>query len=151
MPPTISSNLTMLRNLLELSTSDDTKPKRYDSYLPVRELDLKDPHATNHNQPIATGIEDVQAIVPHSSIVGTVPCGASEEKNQGRSIAAHEVRAMPSHTTSTFMDSIRCRKMSSLSKLFETQNRTYRLSSLFLVQWELLLMQSHLQPLRWPS
>ena len=65
--------LTRLRNLLESKLSDNTKAKRYDNYLPVRELDLKDPHATNHNQPIAAGLENVPAVVSHPSTVGTGP------------------------------------------------------------------------------
>jgi len=71
--------LTILRNLLE--TSDNTKAKRYDDYLPIRELDLKEPHATNHNQSTATGPEDVDAVVPHPSTVGTGPCNASGGKD----------------------------------------------------------------------
>ena len=83
--------LTRLRNLLESSSSDNTK--RYDNCLPVRELDLKDPHATNQNQLVASDLEGVQAVVPRPSAVGTDPCHASREKDKGYSAATHEVRA----------------------------------------------------------
>ena len=80
-------HLTMLRNLLKSSTSNSTKVKRYENYLPVGELDLKDPRPMNHNQPIATGIEDVQAVVPHPSAIGIGPRDASGEND------THDVRA----------------------------------------------------------
>ena len=47
----------------------------------------------NHNQPITTGLEDVQAVVPHPSTVGIGPRDASGEKDKGCSAATHEVRA----------------------------------------------------------
>ena len=44
-----------------------------------------------HNQPTMMGLEDVQAIVPHPSTVGTGPRGASGKKDKGYSAATHEV------------------------------------------------------------
>jgi len=87
------NRVSRLSNVLESLSSENTKAKRYDNYLPVRELNLKDPRPKNYNQPIAMGLEGIQAVVSYPSTVATGPCDASGEKNKGRSAVTHEVCA----------------------------------------------------------